>query len=285
MYRFLFSSKWLGYFVLALIFAIGCVLLGRWQMDRRAETLAEINRVVNNYSATPLPFSAAKAQFQSLDPEREWAQVELHGSYDVSGQRVVRNRPLNGQPGYEVVVPFRLSSGDAVVVDRGWLPIGNKTPGHPDSIPAPPAGDVTVVVRLQASEADLGRGAVDGQLQSIDLPAYAAELHYPILTGAYGQLASESPAAQVMPAPFAKPATDEGTHLSYSLQWFAFGVLMFVGFGYAARQQARNALIDAQDEEEEELSAMPRRKAPAPRKSKRPTAEEEEDAILDAQGY
>lgn len=56
MYRFLFSSKWLGYFVLALIFATGCVLLGRWQMDRRAETLAEINRVVNNYSATPFPF-------------------------------------------------------------------------------------------------------------------------------------------------------------------------------------------------------------------------------------
>jgi len=182
------------------------------------------------------------------------------------------------------VVPFLLSSGDAVVIDRGWLPIGNKTPGHPDSIPAPPAGEVTVVARLKASEPDLGRGAVDGQLASIDLPSYATELGYPIMTGAYGQLATESPAVQVMPAPFAKPATDEGTHLSYSLQWFAFGVLMFVGFGYAARQQARNARIDAEDEEEE-ISALPRPKAPAPRKSKRPTAEEEEDAILDAQGY
>lgn len=37
MYRFLFSSKWLGYFVLAVIFATACVFLGRWQMDRRAE--------------------------------------------------------------------------------------------------------------------------------------------------------------------------------------------------------------------------------------------------------
>ena len=48
-----------------------------------------------------------------------------------------------------------------------------------------------------------------------------------------------------MPYPFPKPSTEEGTHLSYSLQWFAFGVLMFIGFGYAARQQARNAAIDA----------------------------------------
>ena len=54
-----------------------------------------------------------------------------------------------------------------------------------------------------------------------------------------------------MPFPFPKPSTEEGTHLSYSLQWFAFGVLMFVGFGYAARQQARNAAIDAEDAEAE----------------------------------
>ncbi|WP_115789747.1 SURF1 family protein [Arthrobacter silvisoli] len=287
MYRFLFSSKWLGYFVLALIFAIGCVLLGRWQMDRRAETLAEINRVVSNYSAAPIPFSAAKAEFQALDPEKEWTQVELHGRYDVAGQRVVRNRPLNGQPGYEVVVPFRLDSGDAVVVDRGWLPIGNRTPGRPDSIPAPPAGEVTVVVRLKPGEAKLDRGAVEGQLASIELRGFAAELPYPLLTGAYGQLASENPAPASMPLAFPKPETDEGTHLSYSLQWFAFGLLMFVGFGYAARQQARNARIDAEDEDDD-FGAAARvkgaRSKPA-RTSKRRTSEEEEDAILDAQGY
>ena len=109
MYRFLFSSKWLGYLLLAAIFAAGCVGLGRWQMDRRAETLAEINRVVSNYSATPVPFADVRDQFSRLNPEREWTQVELKGSYDVAGQRIVRNRPLNGQPGYEVVVPFKLS--------------------------------------------------------------------------------------------------------------------------------------------------------------------------------
>ena len=140
MYRFLFSSKWLGYLLLAAIFATACVFLGRWQMDRRAETLAEINRVTSNYSATPLPFAEAEDQFSRLDADREWTQVELKGRYDVAGQRVVRNRPLNGQPGYEVVVPFKLDTGQTVVVDRGWLPIGNNTPGRPDSVPEPPAG-------------------------------------------------------------------------------------------------------------------------------------------------
>jgi len=292
MYKFLFSSKWLGYLLLAAIFATACVFLGRWQMDRRAETLAEINRVVSNYSATPIPFSQARDEFNQLDPAKEWTQVELKGTYDAAGQRIVRNRPLNGQPGYEVVVPFRLATGETVVVDRGWLPIGNKTPGSPDSVPAPPAGEVTAVVRLKHGEPELQRGAPQGQLASIDLPTYASQLGYPLLTGAYGQLASETPSSADMPVAFPKPSTDEGTHLSYSLQWFAFGVLMFVGFGYAARQQARNAAIDAEDEDVAlpdgtVYSAVPaaRRRPAPPRKRRKPTAEEEEDALLDAQGY
>ncbi|WP_353712184.1 SURF1 family protein [Arthrobacter sp. K5] len=290
MYKFLFSSKWLGYLLLAAIFATGCVFLGRWQMDRRAETLAEIQRVTSNYSATPVTFDQARDEFNQLDPSREWTQVKLQGSYDVDGQRIVRNRPLNGQPGYEVVVPFKLVSGETVVIDRGWLPIGNKTPGRPDSIPAPPSGQITAVVRLKHSEPTLQRGAPEGQLASIDLPTYAAELGYPLLTGAYGQLASETPPVADMPQPFPMPSVDEGTHLSYSLQWFAFGILMFVGFGYAARQQARNAAMDAEDAEvldgePAHTAAGARGRPPVPRKRKRPTAEEEEDAILDAQGY
>src|SRR6476620_1549039 len=187
MYRFLFSSKWLGYLLLAAIFAAGCVFLGRWQMDRRAETLTEIQRVTSNYSATPISFADARDNFRQLDPDREWAQVELRGSYDITGQRIVRNRPLNGQPGYEVVVPFRLVSGETVVIDRGWLPIGNNNPGRPDSVPAPPSGDVTVVARLKPAEPALQRGAPEGQLASIDLTAYSKQLGYPLLTGAYGQ--------------------------------------------------------------------------------------------------
>ena len=291
MYRFLFSSKWLGYLLLAAIFASACVFLGRWQMDRRAETLAEINRVVTNYSAAPVPFADVRDEFDQLDPASEWTQVELKGSYLVDGQRIVRNRPLNGQPGYEVVVPFRLATGETVVIDRGWLPIGNKNPGSPDSVPAPPPGEVTAVVRLKHPEPELQRGAPEGQLASIDLAAYSAQLGYPLLTGAYGQLASETPPAAEMPMAFPKPSTEEGTHLSYSLQWFAFGVLMFVGFGYAARQQARNAAIDAEDDDESpegalhSAAAAARRRPPAPRKRKHPTAEEEEDALLDAQGF
>jgi cytochrome oxidase assembly protein ShyY1 len=316
MYRFLVSRRWLTYLALAIVFAIACVLLSRWQMARLDEAKANIDLVTRNYDAAPVPFAQASQEFSSLEPGSEWKQVELRGSYDVAQTRVVRNRPNSGQPGYEVVVPFRLDSGPTVIVDRGWLPIGNKEAGRPDAVPAPPAGEATVVVRLRPSEPALDRGAPEGQLASIDLPGFAQQLPYPVLTGAYGMLASETPAAAQTPAALPKPQPDEGMHLSYALQWLAFAVLMFIGFGYAARQQAKNDAIDAAaeaaelaersgapahdvepggsaDESREEHDAARRAAAAAaeraarftPRKRRRPTAEEEEDAILDAQGF
>ncbi|GAB3285795.1 SURF1 family protein [Sinomonas notoginsengisoli] len=320
MYRFLVSRRWLTYLSLAIVFAITCVLLSRWQMARLDEAKSNIDRVTRNYDAAPVPFTQATGEFASLPTDSEWKQVELRGSYDTTHTKVVRNRPNSGQPGYEVVVPFRLDSGQTVIVDRGWLPIGNKQAGRPDAIPAPPAREASVVVRLRPSEPALDRGAPEGQLASIDLPGYAQQLPYSILTGAYGMLASENPApAQPAPASLPKPQPDEGMHLSYALQWLAFAVLMFIGFGYAARQQAKNDAIDAaataaeraaaatdgtdrggeaagatddagppasrEDVHRAANEAAARAARFAPRRKRRPTAEEEEDAILDAQGF
>jgi cytochrome oxidase assembly protein ShyY1 len=288
---------------LAILFAVACVLLSRWQMSRLAEAQAIIDLVNRNYDAAPVPFQDASQQFEHLAGDHEWEQVSLRGSYQVADTRVIRNRPLNGQPGYEVVVPLKLDSGQTVIVDRGWLPIGNQEQGRPDSVPAPPSGEVSVVVRLRPSEPTLDRGAPSGQLASIDLPTYAGQLKYPVLTGSYGLMASESPAAATTPTALPKPQPDDGTHLSYALQWLAFGVLMFIGFGYAARQHARNRAIDAAAEAAEaaeatrgqgEDHAEAQRAADdaaaraarfVPKKRRKPTAEEEEDAILDAQGY
>jgi cytochrome oxidase assembly protein ShyY1 len=294
-YRFLFSSKWAGYFVLALVFAIACVALGNWQMNRRNEVVANIAKITANYSATPVDYAAVAADFDQLNPAKEWTQVTLKGSYLTADQRVVRNRPLNGSPGYEVLVPLKLETGDTVIVDRGWLPIGNKEAGHPDVVPQPVSGTVTVVARIRPPEPQVDRGAPAGQIASIDLAAYAKELSYPIKTGAYVQLASESPAAASNPVGFPAPSIDEGSHLSYALQWICFGVLAFVGFGYAARLQRRNDEFDAQEAAEsgvpvEELYGRGSAFHPRPiKKVRKPgaraTAEEEEDALLDSQGY
>jgi cytochrome oxidase assembly protein ShyY1 len=274
-YRFLISRRWLAWFALVTALAAACAVLGMWQLERRNAVVSDIGRIEANYEQSPVPYEEATADFATYDPLREWTPVKLTGEYDTAGQVVVRNRPMNGQPGYEVLTPLRLADGTAVIIDRGWLPIGNDNPGRPDSVPAPPEGTVTVTARIKPGEPAVNRGAPEGQIASIDLKGYAAQLGYPVQTGAYGLMAAEDPApAAGAPAQFPKPSLNEGPHLSYSLQWFAFGVLLFVGLGYAARQQAR---LDR-----EEAGGRPEA---TKRPGRRPTAEEAEDALLDAQGY
>ncbi|MHC6176599.1 SURF1 family protein [Glutamicibacter endophyticus] len=239
MYRFLASTRWVGWLLLVVIFAAACVGLGKWQMDRRTEVLAEIAKVNTNYFAEPLTGDAVYGKFESLPEDDTWLTVQLTGRYLSEDTVLVRNRVKAGRPGYEVLVPFRTTEGKTVVIDRGYLPIGNQRAGEPDDIPAPPSGTVTVKAHLKPGEAKLQRGAPAGQIASIHLPDLAAALNYPIAQGAYGISYEESPAPASAPQPLDRPDTDEGPHLSYSYQWFMFGALAFVGFWYAARQQKR----------------------------------------------
>jgi hypothetical protein len=187
----------------------------------------------------------------------------------------------------EVLVPFRAEDGTVVLIDRGWLPNGDAKDQRPNSIPAPPAGQVTITARLEKGEPDIGRDAPKGQIASIHLPAVAKSTSLPVQEGAYGQLAKETPAASSRPQALPKPEGDEGMHWSYALQWAGFAVLFFVAFGYAARQQAR---INREDKEarargeEPRMSArkLPRATVVKPRRDGSLHDEEEEDAFLDS---
>ena len=48
-FRFVLSARWLGGLAFCCLFAFACALLGQWQMDRRMEAVAEINKVLANY--------------------------------------------------------------------------------------------------------------------------------------------------------------------------------------------------------------------------------------------
>ncbi|MCU1516529.1 MAG: hypothetical protein JWQ75_1250 [Pseudarthrobacter sp.] len=277
-YGFLLSWRWLGILGMAALFAAACIGLGNWQMDRRNQAVTEIHRVQQNYDKPPAPYEEVRRYFDSPDPEAKWTTVSVRGRYIAEDQRIVRNRPNHSAAGYEVLVPFRLVSGETIIINRGWLPIGNNRPGYPDTVPAPPSGTVAAVVRIKPSETDLGRGAPEGQLASIDLTSYARQLAYPIKTGSYGLMASETPPPELAPQPLAPPKVQEGSNLSYALQWITFGVLAFVGFGYMARQQAR---IDREEREIQAPSGPGQRPQGKPR---RPGTDDDEDALLDSMG-
>ncbi len=268
------ARRWIGYVAMVIVFAVACGLLAWWQFARLEEAKARVDRIERNWDAAPVPLDAlvsgsapGTADLDVFDIEDTWHPVELTGEYLADEQLLVRNRPRDGQPGFAVIVPFRTDEGPIVIVDRGWLPVGSAQ-NEPDTVPAPPRGTVTVVVRLKPGEMEIpGRTAPEGQVGTIHLPTVAELVGGPVVTGAYGLLASEDPAPATAPAPPQKPAIDEGPHLSYALQWIVFGLMAFVAFGWALRRELR----------------IRRGLDPDLRfRRRRPTDAEEEDALLDS---
>jgi cytochrome oxidase assembly protein ShyY1 len=259
-WKFAFSRRWAGYLALTILFAIVCSGLGMWQLARRAEALAEINKVDSNFASAPVPVAEALPKLDAFDESRKWQPVVITGRYLAED---------------EVLTPLSLADGTVFIVDRGWLPTGDNHDA-PDSVPAAPAGQVTVVARLKAGEPSLaGRTASGNQIATINLHDIAKRLGMPTYTGAYGLMATEDPAPAERPVAVTRPVTDEGPHLSYAFQWFVFGLLAFIGLGWAVRQEYRSVNIDDPDERQR-AAERSRRQAARPRSDA-----EVEDAVLD----
>ncbi|MCU1513728.1 MAG: SURF1-like protein [Microbacteriaceae bacterium] len=275
-WRLALTRRWLGYLGLAVLFAVICVALSLWQVARTNEARAGNQLVDQNFNGTPRPLTEILPSLRSYDASDEWQQVSMSGSYLAADQLLVRNRPLDGNPGFEVLVPLKLQDGSVFIVDRGWVPTGNDQDA-PDSVPKPPAGQVEVIARVKAGEPTLpGRSAGTGQVATIHLPTVAKLVGDPTYTGAYGLMVTETPATATRPREYPEPQLDEGLHVSYAIQWVLFGVMAFLGLAYAIRQEYR--IRNADDpEERERADERERRKAAKPRPDS-----EIEDELLDA---
>jgi len=266
-----FTRRWLAWLAFTMVFAVVCVALAQWQWARRLEAVAEIRVVEANWDTAPVGLRQVLSDNAALDPAAEWTPVVLDGEYLLDQQLLVRNRPLSGSPGFEVLTPLRLTTGELFVVNRGWLPVGSAQ-DSPDVIPDPPRGPVEVLVRLKPGEPTIaGRGAPEGQIATINMPQLTESLEGgEVISGAYGLLDSEVPAVPERPTAAVRPASDEGPHLSYTFQWYLFALLGFVGYGWALRQERRTLIAEQTGE-------------PIPvRVRRRPSDADIEDALLDA---
>lgn len=278
------TGRWTIYVGLAVVFAIACAFLSNWQFSRNEERSAQLALVAQNYDAAPVPLAELVAAGDSLDPQDEWHPVTLTGRYVSDDQLLVRNRPHGGTSAFEVLVPFRLGDGRVLLVDRGWVPPGGDQP-EPDAVPAPPSGEVTVVVRLRPGEAipASGRSAPDGQVPTINLSlaadAVSSATGDAMELSAYGVLVSEDPAAENTPNPLESPSEDPGPHLSYAIQWILFAAMGFIFIGYVIRTERRHRREDAEDAADQRPDATG---AGSPRRRDRDA--EDEDALLDAAG-
>lgn len=264
-------TRWTVYVLIAIGFAIGCAFLSQWQFDRNESRAEQIELVEKNYDADPVPLAELIGSDGELAPGDVWHPVVLTGEYLSDQQLLVRNRPHGGTSAFEVLVPFRDSDGRIVIVDRGWVPPGDGE--SPDAVPAPPEGEVEVIVRLRPGEQlpASGRGAPEGQVPTINLPSIAAIVGGDVVTSAYGQIVSESPSPEVALGGFDSPTDDPGPHLSYAIQWILFALMGFIFIGYIIRTEIIK--------HREELEGAP---APVKKSRRRDRDADVEDELLDA---
>ena len=269
------ETYWARAAVGVVLLSVVFVLLGRWQYHRHEGKVERRDRVAANYGATPVPLADVLPTADSaLGPTARWTPVRVTGTYDTARTLLVRNRPYQGQYGYEVVVPLRLPDGSAIPVDRGWIDFGESATALPP-VPAAPAGQVEVVVRLRPYEPADGAYAVPGQLRRIAADEVAVKVPGPLYR-AYGVLASEQPRPSTAPRLLPRPDTDLGPHLAYAWNWWGFAVAAYVLLFYYALREVQLRRLAGRGVSAEQLAAA----RTARRRARRVRDEDVEDAAL-----
>lgn len=231
-FAFLLRPQWLALYVVVIAFAYLCfTVLAPWQLGKNTATSRENAQIARSLDAQPVALTSVLPQQDSTIDDEQWQQVTATGRYLSGVQVLARLRLIEGEPAFEVLVPFVVDNGPTVLVDRGYVrPVGGS--GVPEIAPAP-GGTVTITARLRQSEALAQNKAPfegDGiqQVYSINTEQISALTGVP-LTSAYLQLVDNQPGGL---GAIPLPHLDAGPFLSYGIQWIAFGVLAPLGVGY-----------------------------------------------------
>jgi cytochrome oxidase assembly protein ShyY1 len=238
-WAFLLRPSWLVLFVVVLAFAYLCfTVLAPWQLGKNTKTSRENSQISHSVTADPVPVTTLLPQQDSSAPNEQWRQVTATGRYLPDAQVLARLRSIEGEPAFEVLVPFAVEGGPTVLVNRGYVRPegGSKVP----VIPAPPTGSVTITARLRDSEG-LMQGKEpfrqDGaqQVYSINLEQISTVTGVP-LAGSYLQLVEDQPGGLGV---IGLPNLEAGPFLSYGIQWIAFGIVAPILLGYFVYSEIR----------------------------------------------
>jgi surfeit locus 1 family protein len=222
--------------------------LGFWQLSR-----LEQRREWNAHIRERLALPATEWSALPHDSTSRMRRTALQGIPDYEHELVLATRSFEGSPGVNLLTPVRLAGQDtAVLVNRGWVY----------------SADGVRVDRSQWREhstffngyievlpSDARRGAetvISGQpfiLRRLNVNAIRRLLPYPVAPLYLVAVAADSslPVEQRV-ARLGLPVLDDGPHLSYAFQWFAFATIAVVGAGAVVvrnRAEARDHAPEA----------------------------------------
>jgi cytochrome oxidase assembly protein ShyY1 len=238
-WRFLLSRRWAAFAVVVVLLAWLAWWLGEWQFGRLEERQAQNALIQRNEAAPVAPVGELTAPGRDVAASDEWRVVTATGTYDVDDTVIVRYRTREGASGVDVVVPLVTDSGAAVLVDRGWVAVDNRGTDAGD-VPAPPPGEVTVTGWLRRDATGDSTAVTDQSTRAVSSDRIGDALGREVYGGFVDLRSEDPPPEQALAAP-EMPDLDNGPHFFYGLQWWFFGLLALVGFGYLAWDERRGS--------------------------------------------
>ena len=218
---------------IAAVFATACIMLGTWQLRRRAERAARNASVAARLAEAPAPLTAAA-------PLRRYQRVFMTGVADYSQQLVLTHRTREGSPGVHLLTPVRVAGRDTLIlVNRGW--VYSFDASRIDAVPWRESDTLVVQGWLDSMPEGTPAPIDERRIARLELakirPLLASPVS-PFVVVATG----ESVAVRNRPARLPPPSLDPGPHLSYAIQWFSFALIALVGTGYWVISQRRRTL-------------------------------------------
>lgn len=244
--RSLLTPRWLLAHLLIVVISASFVALGLWQLSRHREQ-SEANALIEERLARqPRELRALLAEYPDEPASLAYRPVTATGTFEQDHELLLRSRSRGGEPGWHVLTPLRLPDDRALLVDRGWVPF------ELDELPVvaapPPSGPVRVTGRVMLEQdppqgrlaALAPRDRAEGPLARafyVDIDRLAEQMPWR-LEPVYVELTSlEPPQPSRLPLMPEPPSLSAGSHLSYSLQWFSFAVIVIVGYSLLARRE------------------------------------------------
>jgi surfeit locus 1 family protein len=216
--------------------------LGLWQLDR-AEQKTALQRAIDTRRSSPPLDAAGLATDAASASGQHYRPVRLRGRWVAERTVFLDNRQMEGRPGFFVVTPLIVGAdGDAVLVQRGWVPRDPSDRARLPPVPTP-EGEVEIAGRIAPPPARLlALGSETGGpiRQNLDLESFARESSLHLRPLSVVQLEGDDGLLRRWGA----PAADVQKHYGYAFQWFALSgliVVLYVWFQLVRPRVARRA--------------------------------------------
>jgi cytochrome oxidase assembly protein ShyY1 len=223
------------------------VALGTWQLQRRVEKLALIETLDRRLSAVPTALPARRLWPQLDRAEDEYRRVRFSAAFVPAADALVYAGPSpfpSDMPGagYWVFALARTMSGDLLVVNRGYVPEGEKDAKASAANERAANVEVTGVMRWPQARSYFA--PADDPLRNLwflrDHLAIARAKGWGEVAPFYVEL-EEPPPAGGLPRPAPLRPNIRNEHLQYAITWYGLAAVMIVMLLVWMRTQRRNA--------------------------------------------